>query len=88
MEALVLNHGLGADSWLSASKCPMSRDGVSRQAASVSRSLDLTGSDWGLRKKTHREIWGRESPALLMRDAGDPLHLQVHLFIQQVLESR
>jgi hypothetical protein len=58
--------------------------------ASVSRSLDLTGSDWGLRKKhkdRHRESCGPVSPALLMRDAGDILHLQAHLFIQHVWES-
>jgi hypothetical protein len=44
--------------------------------ASVSRSLDLTGSDWGLRKKTqrqtYRKAWDRVGSALLMRDAGDP----------------
>jgi hypothetical protein len=55
---------------------------------SMSRSLDLTGSDWGLRKKhkdRHREKLGSGgSDTLLMRDAGDILHLQAHLFIQHV----
>jgi hypothetical protein len=59
--------------------------------ASVSRSLDLAGSHWGLRKKTqrqtYRKAWDWVGPALLVRDAGDPLRLQVHLFIQQVWES-
>jgi hypothetical protein len=59
--------------------------------ASVSRSLDLAGSHWGLRKKTqrqtYRKAWDWVGPALLMRDAGNPLRLQVHLFIQQVWES-
>jgi hypothetical protein len=60
--------------------------------ASVSRSLDLTESDWGLRKKTqrqtYRKAWDQVGPALLMKDADGPLHLQKHLFIQQVWESR
>jgi hypothetical protein len=59
--------------------------------ASVSRSLDLTESEWRLRKRhkdRHRKSWGRVGPTLLMRDASDLLHLQVHLFIQQVWESR
>jgi hypothetical protein len=55
---------------------------------SVSRSLDLTGSDWGLRKKaqrqTSRKVWDQVGLALLMKDAGNPLPIQVHLFIQQV----
>jgi hypothetical protein len=59
--------------------------------ASVSRSLDLTGSDWGLRKKhkdRHREKLGSgRSDTLLMRDAGNTLCLHEHLFIQQVWES-
>jgi hypothetical protein len=57
----------------------------------MSRSLDLTESDWGLRKKTqrqtYRKAWDRMGPALLMRDASNPLRLQAHLFIQQVWES-
>jgi hypothetical protein len=44
--------------------------------ASESRSLDMTGSDWGLRKKTqrhtYRKAWDWVGPALLMRDAGNP----------------
>jgi hypothetical protein len=60
--------------------------------ASMSRSFDLIGSDWGLRKKpqrqTYKKAWDLVGPALLMRDAGDTLHLQEHLFIQQVWESR
>jgi hypothetical protein len=45
----------------------------------VSRSLDLTGSNWRLRKDAKTDIensWGWVGLALLMRDAGDPLHLQ------------
>jgi hypothetical protein len=63
---------------------------LSTLTTSVIRSLDLTGSDWGLRKKTQRQTYrkvGPVGPALLMRDAGHPLCLQVHLFIQQVWES-
>jgi hypothetical protein len=59
--------------------------------ASVSRSVVLTGGDWGIRKRhkdRHWESWGRVGLALLMRDASDPLLLQVHLFIQHVWESR
>jgi hypothetical protein len=60
--------------------------------ATMSRPfLDLTGSNWGLRKKTqrqtYRKAWDWLGPALLMREAGDPLSLQRHLFIQQVWES-
>jgi hypothetical protein len=59
---------------------------------SVSRSLDLTGSDWGLRKKTkrqtYRKAWDRVGPTILMRHAGDPLCLRRHSLIQQVWESR
>jgi hypothetical protein len=52
------------------------------------RSLDLTESDWGLRKKTqrqtYRETWDGVGLTLLM---GDTLQLQVHLFKQHVWES-
>jgi hypothetical protein len=54
------------------------------------RSIDLTGGDWGLRKKQkdrHRESWDLVGVTLLMRDASNPLGLQVHLFIQRRWES-
>jgi hypothetical protein len=50
----------------------------------MSRSLDLTGSDWGWRKKdtkTYRKAWDWVGLAFQMRAAGDSLYLQVHLFI-------
>jgi hypothetical protein len=49
--------------------------------ASMSKSVDLTGSKWGLRKRNkdrHRESWSRVGLTLLLRDAGNLLHLQVH----------
>jgi hypothetical protein len=59
--------------------------------ASMSRSFDLTWSNWGLIKKTqrqtHRKPWDWVGPALLMRYLGDPLHLQAHLFKQHMWES-
>jgi hypothetical protein len=58
--------------------------------ASVSWSLDLTGGNWGLRKRQkdrHRESCNWVGPTLLKRDAGDPLCLQAHLLIQHVLKA-
>lgn len=54
------------------------------------RSIDLTGGDWGLRKKQkdrHRESWDLVGVTLLMRDASNPLSLQVHLLTQHEWES-
>jgi hypothetical protein len=51
----------------------------------MSRSFDLTGSKWGLRKKTqrqtYRKAWDWVGPALLMRDAGNPLHLKKCMYL-------
>jgi hypothetical protein len=71
--------------------CCFYRYGSVNLIASMSRSIDLTRGDWGLRKRhkdRHRESWGQMGLTFLMRDAGDPRHLQAHLFIQHVWESR
>jgi hypothetical protein len=54
-------------------------------------SLDLTGSDWGLRKKTQRQTYRKAGVGWSSTPderRHNPFYLQAHVFIQQVWENQ